>query len=50
MCRLGEVVDASLRTEVKGVSAGRAVAGEIELLGEIGDSSVETVAGKVPEG
>lgn len=38
VCWLREVVDASLGTEVKGVSAGRAVAGEVELLGETGDS------------
>lgn len=36
-CWLREVVGASLRTQVKGVSAGRAVAGETELLGELGD-------------
>lgn len=49
MCWLREVVEASLRTEVKGVSGGRAGAGETELLGGSGDSWVETVVGKVPE-
>lgn len=50
MCWLREEVGAPLGTEVKAVSAGRAVAGETELPGEIGASRVETVVCKVPEG